>query len=156
MFKSIANWWNRDKIAAEKQKVELLTQMQSLTDVVNQLRDNVDSVKQNNEALQQELSKAEEQIEQFKQAEAEEEAKRNGTEPWVEIRSAHTDPVKGIQIELDWNEAFVQYLRDNGINGQDDETIVQKWLAFLYEDLMTRMETDIINTTEHGTVNSPL
>ena len=156
MFKSIANWWNRDKIAAEKQKVELLNQMQSLTDVVNQLRDSADSVKQNNEVLQRELIEAEEQIEQFKLAEAEEEAKRNGTNPWVEIRSAHTDPVKGIQIELDWNEAFVQYLRDNGINGQDDETIVQRWLAFLYEDLMTRMEIDIINTTEHGTVNNPL
>lgn len=156
MFKSIANWWNRDKIAAEKQKAELTAQLQSLVAVVEQLRENVESVKKNNEELQQELEVAEDQIEHFKQIEAEEEAKRNGTDPWVEIRSAHTDPVKGIQIELDWNEAFVQYLRDNGINGQDDETVVQKWLAFLYEDLMTRMETDIINTTDHGTVNSPL
>ena len=64
---------------------------------------------------------------------ARDEDRKSSTEPWVEIRGSTVDPVKGIQIELDWNDAFIQYLKDNNFTGRDDETIVQKWLAALNE-----------------------
>ena len=138
MFKSISNWWNRDKIRQQELESMLLRLEDKLTEKTNT------------------LVQVEEELADFKAKEAEEEARRTGTEPWVEIKSAVIDPVKGIQIELDWNGAFVQYLRDNGMTGQDDETIVQKWLAFLYEDLVNRLEDQVINTTDHGTVNGVL
>lgn len=145
MFKSISNWWNRDKIRQQELESMLLRLEDKLTEKTNTLADVNDT-----------LIQTEEELAEFKAKEAEEEARRAGTEPWVEIKSAVIDPVKGIQIELDWNAAFVQYLRDNGMTGQDDETIVQKWLAFLYEDLVNRLEDQVINTTDHGTVNGVL
>lgn len=145
MIKSLSNWWNRDKIRQAELETMLLRLEDKLTEKTNELANAHDV-----------LIQTEEELEVLKAREAEEEAKRNGTEPWVVVRSAHTDPVKGIQIELDWNDAFVQYLRDSGIQGRDDETVVQKWLAFLYEDLVEKLEDQVVNTTDHGTVNDVL
>ena len=57
-------------------------------------------------------------------------------EPWVDIKGAVEDPQHGIKMELDWNDAFVEFLRDNGIQGTDDEVVVQKWITLLYRDLI--------------------
>ena len=37
----------------------------------------------------------------------------------------------GIQLALDWNDAFVKYLKTQGITGADDTQIVQYWLAMI-------------------------
>jgi len=57
-------------------------------------------------------------------------------EPWVDIKGILEDPKNGIRVDLDWNDAFVTYLRDNGITGVDDEIVVQKWITMLYRDLI--------------------
>ena len=145
MLKSISNWWNRDKI----RQAELDARFASLEEKLNEKEHDLSVV-------EHQLNAAETELGMFRKQAEEDEARRNGTEPWVEIRSAVVDPVKGIQIELDWNPAFVQYLKDNGMTGQDEETVVQKWLAFLYEDLVNRLEEHVINNTDHGTVSSAL
>lgn len=73
---------------------------------------------------------------------------RNEKEPWVRVVGENIDPVKGIQIELDWNDAFVVYLRNNGYTGSSDEAIVQKWLAHLYKHLMEEMNPTQKSTFE--------
>lgn len=66
------------------------------------------------------------------------------TEPWVNIGSTVYDPVKGFRIELDWNEAFIQHLRDSGVGGRSEEEVVQKWLGLLYGDLIQRLESTVV------------
>lgn len=145
MFKSLSNWWNRDKIRQQELDARFAALEQKLCEKEEALA-----------ATHQELDVAEQELSMFRKQAEEDEARRNGPDPWVEIRSAVVDPVKGIQIELDWNPAFVQYLRDNGMTGQDEETVVQKWLAFLYEDLVNRLEAQVVNNTDHGTVSAVL
>lgn len=64
--------------------------------------------------------------------------------PWVEVCSEEYDPVKGVKLQLDWNAAFVQYLRDNGLTGIDDDTIVQKWLSMVSTDLSSQLEDGVM------------
>ena len=64
--------------------------------------------------------------------------------PWFQLETTELDPVKGLQIKLDWNEAMIQHLRDNGHTGRDDEVLVQKWLAMLYEDIISQLEQKLI------------
>ena len=66
------------------------------------------------------------------------------TEPWVNIGSTTYDPVKGFRIELDWNDAFIQHLRDGGIVGRSEEEVVQKWLGVLYGELINRLEGTVV------------
>ena len=55
---------------------------------------------------------------------------RDSIEPWVTI-VGETMSDEGIKIELDWNDAFVKYLKAQGVAGTDDTQIVQKWLAMI-------------------------
>jgi hypothetical protein len=60
-------------------------------------------------------------------------------DPWVDIIGwVRTDA--GVKVELDWNDAFVDYLRANGIKGTDDEQTVQKWVTLLLRDMADDME----------------
>lgn len=71
-----------------------------------------------------------------------EEEERAKEEPWVEVKGIVHDPKKGIRIELDWNDAFVKHLRDNGFDGPDDDGIVQKYVAILAKLVAEDMFTD--------------
>lgn len=62
------------------------------------------------------------------------------SEPWVDIKGDLIDTKDGVRTELDWNDAFVKYLRDQGITGADDEQVVQHWVTLLLRDMADRME----------------
>ena len=61
-------------------------------------------------------------------------------DPWVDIAGwVHTEA--GVKVELDWNDAFVDYLRGEGLAGTDDDQVIQKWITLLLRD-MTEQLTD--------------
>lgn len=148
MFTKLKNWWNRETILQN----ELIEKEQLLTTVKHEL----DTMGESWKKIQEDLIAVSQQLDGFKQKQEEDDAIRTSTEPWVVIKSAKADPVKGIAIELDWNDAFIQYLKDNGIQASSEEILVQKWLAFLYDDLINKLEENAINTTDAGTVNNVL
>ncbi|KKL80334.1 hypothetical protein LCGC14_2005790 [marine sediment metagenome] len=55
---------------------------------------------------------------------------RDSKEPWVTI-IGDTISEEGIQLALDWNDAFVKYLKTQGVTGADDTQVVQHWLAMI-------------------------
>lgn len=59
------------------------------------------------------------------------ETRRKSDEPWVEIVSESIHPTHGIQLRLDWNDAFIKYLKLNGYTQGSDEEIVDQWLRSL-------------------------
>lgn len=142
MIQKFKDWWNRDAIRAAENAAALARIEARFT-----------AQEQAKKAIELELADVNEELSVRRQQDEADEAKRNGIEPWVEIKSDNVDPVKGIQIELDWNEAFVQYLKDNGITAKTDESIVQKWVAMLYQDLMQKMEARVIAESDKPRVN---
>lgn len=142
MFKALSDWWNRDKIREQRIMSELERYSQALT------REREERAK-----IETELADAKREVGLVRLKEEADRAKREGKEPWVEIKSADHSEVRGIQIELDWNPAFIQYLKENGITGRDEETAVQKWLAFLYQDLIVRLEEKVVEKSDGKRVN---
>ena len=64
---------------------------------------------------------------------------KQSPDPWVDIIGwVRTD--EGVKIELEWNDAFVDYLRGNGIKGADEDQVVQKWVTLLLRDMADQME----------------
>jgi len=55
---------------------------------------------------------------------------RDSKEPWVTI-IGDTVTEEGIQLALDWNDAFVKYLKSQGVTGADETQVVQHWLAMI-------------------------
>lgn len=150
MLQRLINWWNKDKIETQRSIDEMRALVEAMkAEAEATAKEDADKKAE----LARELAEANARAQELVDKELAEEAKRNGTEPWVEIRSADYSEVKGVQIELDWNEAFIQYLKDSGMTGNDDETLVQKWLALLNHDLIGRLEQVSINKSDRKTIN---
>ena len=66
---------------------------------------------------------------------------KQSPDPWVDIIGWVKDS-NGVRTELQWNDAFVDYLRAEGISGVDDDAVVQKWVVVLMHDMANRMEDE--------------
>lgn len=61
--------------------------------------------------------------------------------PYIKISGDRIDRDRGgIELTLDWNEEFVEYLRVQGYNGTSDELVIQKYLQVLYADISSRIK----------------
>jgi hypothetical protein len=101
------------------------------------------------EAKAKEEAEARFKAEEDARLKAEEELKAQ-QEPWVDIKGWVESPEHGLKIELDYNAAFVTYLRDAGIKGIDDDQIVQKWLAMVSQDVSNNILEQEINNSITG------
>lgn len=83
------------------------------------------------EAAQRRLSEAEERKHYFDKM-------KESPEPWVEIVS-WVDTEQGVKVELEWNDAFIDHLKVEGVTGTDEDQIVQKWVAVLLHNVADDM-----------------
>lgn len=131
--------WLRKLLGPSKQEVD------AMKDLLKRYEERLTEQTEQKTALEEQCTVLRTQLDEHT-------AKRNSTDPWVEIRAADFNELKGIHIELDWNDAFIQHLKDNGIKGRDEETIVQKWLALLYQDLITKLEHVSVDNTDRNVI----
>lgn len=66
-------------------------------------------------------------------------------EPWVTVIKMGLDPENVVQgyFELDWNDEFVQYLQSQGIQGEDDEAVVNKWFNAVCRTVLIQENADL-------------
>lgn len=136
MFKRFKRWFNGGPSVQEQ--IDSLHQLIIAEQTARQ--DAIKSV----EVLTSQLEQANSEIELHREKAKQDEARYTSSEPWIEIKSAEYNEAKGIQIELDWNDAFIGHLKDSGITGKEDDIIVQKWLSLLYQDLSDKLESGAI------------
>ena len=136
---SIFNWFKKKE------------QLPSIADRLALLEANLHSEQHAKEVVEAKLLEASAELVMLREVKKEHEDKKNSPEPWVEVIGESIDPVRGIEIRLDWNDAFIQYLKESGINSKDEDAAVQKWLAYLYQDLMEKFEQRIIDNSDKKT-----
>jgi hypothetical protein len=58
---------------------------------------------------------------------------KKSQEPWVKVLNMNVNPdnPRNGFFELDWNDEFVNMLKQNGYVGKTDEEIVDKWFQTL-------------------------
>lgn len=54
--------------------------------------------------------------------------RKESNEPWVELIGGDIDPNKGLEMSLDWNDAFIEQLRAKGYRGTTETALVAQWL----------------------------
>ena len=69
------------------------------------------------------------------------ESGKNSKDPWVTIVGDAIGE-EGLQLSLDWNDAFIKFLRANGVEGSDETQIVQKWLAMIAKQQADRLSEE--------------
>lgn len=67
-------------------------------------------------------------------------------QPWIKVVHSSYDPehgIDGFSFELDYNKVFVQYLKENGYTGLNDEEIVEQWFDDVSKtELANEIEAD--------------
>lgn len=153
IFKKFINWLNRSELEMMSDQFKHL--QSNFDNLVasslisrKQLSEQLAAIESNLDQTKQQLDDKSQLLQQYQQKEAELLQLKNGTEPWVEIKAADFSTTKGIGLNLDWNDGFIKYLQDNGITGDDDEQIVQKWLLLLYRQIAEDIEAQSVDATD--------
>ena len=63
-------------------------------------------------------------------------------EPHFSISCHNIDPVHGIQIDYEYRDDFVLYLRKNGYTGVDDETILRNFFLKMYAEMHEKLKSN--------------
>ena len=73
-------------------------------------------------------------------------------EPWVNVIKMGIDPENVVQgyFELDWNDEFVQYLMAQGIAGDSDEDVVNKWFNAVCRTVLLQEKADLDYGMQQG------
>ena len=66
--------------------------------------------------------------------------KMESDDPWVDFVGEVRDTEKGQRLEMNWNDAFIVFLKSIGITGLDDEQMVQKYISLLLQDMVDKGE----------------
>lgn len=69
------------------------------------------------------------------------ESGKDSDDPWVTIVGDAVGE-EGLQLSLDWNDAFIEFLKAGGVTGSDDTQIVQKWLAMIAKQQAERLSEE--------------
>ena len=77
-------------------------------------------------------------------------------EPWVnvvEFKLDRSNPSMVGEVELDWNEFFIQELQKKGYVGQNDHVIIHKWFELICSAIAT--EGGLVNPIAGATDSLP-
>jgi len=71
--------------------------------------------------------------------------KSKSEEPWVKVLQVNVNPEnpKNGFFELDWNNEFVNMLKQNGYTGASEEEIVDRWFQSLCKTIGNEQGVDI-------------
>lgn len=137
------SWFNKD---TDQRIDKLTTKVETLENMFKELEAKFaakeEDWKNEKKALVTDIHKKSAELKRVEEENADLNYKKNSDEPWIEIRALSHSQEKGFKIDLDWNEAFIHRLKDSDITGDTEHEIIQTWLAFLYQDIVEKMEKE--------------
>lgn len=60
---------------------------------------------------------------------------KTSDDPWIDIIGSDVDPTKGLQLTMDWNDAFIEQLRAQGYKGTTEQALVAQYLLVLSNNM---------------------
>ncbi len=64
--------------------------------------------------------------------------KKDSDEPWFEFCGGEIHPEHGLQLQLDWNDAFIDQLRRHGYKGTSDDELIAQYIANIQKTIDER------------------
>lgn len=55
--------------------------------------------------------------------------RKESDEPWFEFVGGEVHPEHGLELRLDWNDAFINQLRTQGYKGTSDDELIAQYIA---------------------------
>lgn len=108
--------------------------------IINAIKAQVLAEMRNDEARRDEENKIRREAER-KEHDAYMAKMKASSDPWIELEG-WSDTKEGVKIELEWNDAFIQSLKDSGLSGTDEDQLVQKWLITIMQDISSKISDE--------------
>jgi len=124
-----------------------------MVDAFNQLKE------EDQQATRDEAKKYEDRITQAKiNVDLVGESMQDSLEPFANVLAMGFSKEHGIKVKIDFNPAFIRYLKTLGIAGSNEEETIRIWLAHLADDIMkTELAEDYlyngVDKSEKPTMN---
>jgi len=138
--KKKVNWKDKEKIS------DIVRNSSGYNDVLKKL--GIKPVSSNSRTLKKYIEKYKISTQHFAYVKSEhiEEAETvstydvvEGNEPWFKIVGTKPSVEFGIYTDIEWNEAFIEFLKNVGIRGESEEDIIGLYMSDLYRPLGERM-----------------
>lgn len=114
-----------------KEKIkELNKEVEWLKNKVHELNDHIQSLK---DEMQDEISSIHSDMEGYKSFKTEQELLKNSDEPWCDFQT-NIQPDGRVKIKMDWNKAFIQWLKENGFKASNEEDMVSAYFSSLVRE----------------------
>lgn len=135
------NWFKRLTESQEEKKQRQLCELAQTEDFRQMIKEEAKNlVKETKE--QEKKQKQEERKKHYEKVEKAKEdintigdEMKDSNEPFVNVLSIGFTKENGIEVKLDYNEAFIRYLHAAGVKANSDEETVRLWLAHLNYDI---------------------
>lgn len=121
-----------------KKKIQKLEQaVESLTEELETMHNNVSNMDGNYQEyfsdFKERLDDVEENMDDYKRYREEKEMLKNGDEPWVDFESKVVDDDGRVEVKMDWNSAFIDYLKKTGFKGSAEEMVSTYFASLVRE-----------------------
>lgn len=83
--------------------------------------------------LESEMEEVREKMDDYKRYREEKELMKNSDEPWVDFETRVVDDGR-VEVKMDWNHQFIDYLKREGINAPSEEEMVSIYFSSLVRE----------------------
>lgn len=137
-FKKLTESPEDKKEREARERLEQIEELKESPEFRNVMVDAFQSLKDKEESDKQ--KEKQEHIEKVTKAKLDVElvgeSMQDSPEPFANVLAMGFDKAKGIQVKLDFNPAFIRYLKTFGIVGTNDEETIRIWLAHMADDII--------------------
>jgi hypothetical protein len=86
------------------------------------------------EEIKADVSEMQENMEEYKRYREEKELLKHSGEPWVDFETRVVDKDGRVEVKMDWNEEFIDYLKKEGFKASSDEELVSIYFSSLVRE----------------------
>ena len=138
-------WFKRLLESEEEKEKRIIQQYATSDDFKQSVKEAASSLvkeaeearkREEQEQVEEEKRKLEESI---KHVERVADSMKESNEPFINILGMGFSKENGLEVKLDYNDAFIRYLNAAGIQASNDEETVRLWLAHLNYDIEQEM-----------------
>jgi septal ring factor EnvC (AmiA/AmiB activator) len=94
----------------------------------------ISSLEEEFTSIKERLDGAEENMDDYKRYREEKEMLKNSGEPWVDFETRVVDNDGRVEVKMDWNSEFIDYLKKEGFSASSDEELVSIYFSSLVRE----------------------
>jgi len=121
-------------------KKKILNEINNLRDrldtastIIDQLSDDLEDNRDSMKKIKSSVKEIQSEMEEYRNYKTEKALLKEGDEPWADFTTTLADDGR-VKVEMDWNKAFIQHLKQQGMTANSEEDMVSIYFSSLVRE----------------------